>query len=90
MEVRPRDQLKAAGDADEDDTPPLAAEQVLQAVCRRFRFGLGPARMGADGRHRHGVAAQKEQGFQQSRRLDGISLACIVRQWYSHPLLQQQ
>ena len=37
VEVRPRDQLKAAGDADENDTPPLAAEQVLQAVCRSGR-----------------------------------------------------
>ena len=64
VEVRPRDQLKAAGDADENDTSPLTAEQVLQTVCCRFRFGLGPARMGTDGRHRHRIAAQEEQGFQ--------------------------
>ena len=69
MEVRPRDQLIAAGYTDEDQAPPLAAEQMLQAAGCFFRFGLGPARMGTDGCHRHGVAAQKEQGFQQSRRL---------------------
>ena len=38
MEVRPRDQLIAAGYTDEDQAPPLAAEQMLQAAGCFFRF----------------------------------------------------